>query len=389
MKILRKITYIFALAALLAACAADEPAPAPVLPTPTEEHHTIGFYVNLETMGASRATLAGDYNPGDAFENFIGLEEDQPDVWVALFAADNSFLTKIEKPVVERIAYTPAGKRYLLTFDVSREIFETLNEKPFKIAMLANCHGKYPAAPGDLDKIDQWWGAENYLDYTVLPSGSLKEGDRIPLFGVVAFKATVLETYYTNILTEPLHLLRALAKVEVYDSTESYSPIESVELVRHNVQCRPFPTGVTHQSQYVKNSWDADYTDGSQLNPGATETTDIVPFARTARTDGLNHFTIYCPVYRHVLPDGSLRPQAQRQRILVAFECGIERYVEFRDYRYPDTQDSSWFDVNRNYWYRFQVELTTPVIPNVIVDVLPYKLVDLTPGFGLDPEFPQ
>lgn len=387
---MNKLLYILTVAAtavLLAACTGnDEPVPAPPAPSEVPEGMAgrMGLYINLGDDIGSRAPADGSYDPGSGYENYIDLDGAEPDLRLYLFADDCSFLSAIDEFTVVPLDEYTSSKRYFLQFDVPESLADEIDGKPFRMLIMANCRGKYPTEPGALGDLHLWWGAENYIDYPVCPAGTLARDEKIPFFGVSRFTAVTLDPTKAVMLPETLHLLRALAKIDIYDSPASTSPIVSAELVRFATECHPFPTSIIHQNQYVKGNYADDYVSDTSLNaaPAAEETDRTAPFGKID-ADGRTAFRIYCPVYRNINTKGNPRPVAERSRIRLNFENGDSRIIEFRDHSLPETDLSSFFNINRNYWYKYEITLRFTTL-DISVDVLPYGIVDLRPNFGLD-----
>ena len=64
---------------------------------------------------------------------------------------------------------------------------------------------------------------------------------------------------------------------------------------------------------------------------------------------------------------------------------GKEYTVEFKYYNAPPEGSAVGdpFYIRRNYYYKFSISKTSE--PDLVVEVFPYELVELDPGFGLLP----
>lgn len=396
-QILNLLTMAVFLLALSACGNVEEPA-APQLPGDGDvsgivaHGSRLSLYISLSDDVVSRAPADGQYDAGRGYENFIDLGTAPgatSDMWMALFSDSGEFLT-----VIDSSAYTlvplesyNSSKHYLLEFSVPQWLKAQLDQKPFRMLMMTNCGGKYPDLSGregpladiPLSNINSWWGEQNYVNFT--PRNVDGPEDKIPMFGVCRFSGVKLEENATVALTETLHLLRALAKIDVYDSPYTTSPLTGVELLVYSDVSIPYPNGVTHQDDYVKGSYASDYVATSKMNFSGQVKNAVIPLAKVQGADNGfgSAYRIYCPVYRNLDANGVPVTAYPRTRMRLTFADGYSKIIEFRDYDKLESDNSAYFNLNRNYWYKFEVTNRT-----ISVDVLPYGVVDLNPGFGLD-----
>ena len=192
-------------------------------------------------------------------------------------------------------------------------------------------------------------------------------------------------TFTPGMLTHlgTVHLLRAMAKVEVSCKTSGWT-LEKVELLRYNATGYCAPSGVYSQDDYVKGNYAGDYTDTVHLPDGRNdEAPKTRAFDRTA--DG--RFVAYVPEYRNVAAGTANRKAADAAEMRVRFKeaPGREYTVEFKYYNAPPEGSAVGdpFDIRRNYYYKFSISKTSE--PDLVVEVFPYELVELDPGFGLLP----
>ena len=204
----------------------------------------------------------------------------------------------------------------------------------------------------------------------------------IPMYGV---KSCEEMTFTPGMLTHlgTVHLLRAMAKVEMSCKTSGWT-LEKVELLRYNATGCCAPSGVYSQDDYVKGNYAGDYTDAVHLPDGRNdEAPKTRAFDRTA--DG--RFVAYVPEYRNVAAGTANRKAADAAEMRVRFKeaPGKEYAVEFKYYNAPPEGSAVGdpFDIRRNYYYKFSISKTSE--PDLVVEVFPYELVELDPGFGLLP----
>ena len=227
--------------------------------------------------------------------------------------------------------------------------------------------------------------AEGIADYSPAPA-VLGLNDRLPFFGVAQYNNVRFLPDETTFADESLWLLRAYAKIEVWDNAETVTPISAVRLVGHNTRAYKAPLGVTHQDQYVKFDYDndADFVTTPSLpvaNPSAWETSEPMTFEKRA-ADG--HFVTYVPEYRNIGTDGTER--ADRCYLQVTYKDGNTFDVPFRyGAGAPSgTTPGSPYNLLRNYWYKFICKRNVSEM-TWSVDVMPYGEVLLEPDFGIKP----
>lgn len=374
-RILRNIIICLALVPVLPACqSGDEPAPAPG----GEDAPVCSFsiYIATDKGTGSRAPSDGEYNPGAGFENYIDISGE--DFSIAIYDKDNAWMANVESAVI--VPFDDnflSSKRYLLQCNLDRETAEAINDKgSIKLVMMANWRHKYPVLD-ETSHLTTLFDAATAMDYkNGLPGPDLTRDDKIAMFGVCQYDGVELKP---NIVTElgTLHLLRALAKIEVWDAPETVKPIQSVTLTRRKKGAMPMPLGVTHQNHYIKNQYDGDYvltpSFSTELDNMDAEITEPIALIK----DEKGHFIIYSPEFRN---KGRLTDNL-RARLAVSYDDGDTFYIDF-------TQNSVNIDILRNYWYKFEINRTTYEI-NPKVDVLPYGVTHLDPSFGIDPNLPQ
>lgn len=358
----------------------------------TTAQYILGLYVQTGDNVGSRAP-SGDYDPGMGYENYIDVAG--KDFKVAIFSANNdTWICDAVNPTVTPQEAGPGSKRYLLEFQIPAEKHDLIHENSIKLVMMANWGGidKYPKFSDD-STIGTIFSMAPAMDYSAgLPGAVLTADDKIAMFGVCQYDNVQLVTNWSTILDERLHLLRALAKIEVWDSHESSAKISSVSLTRYMDKAMPLPAGVTHQKKYVTNKYNEDYGPGPSLPAEYTEVT--TPVQLTQASDG--HYIIYVPEYQNIVKGTeNPREESERMRLELTFndnetdENGAQKkyYIEFGKYDDDSSQEVSvvkeYFNICRNYWYKYEVSKDIKKM-NVIVDVQPYAEVILRPNFGFE-----
>lgn len=373
-RLLHKLSSLALVLALAGCQSAEEPAPVPG----GGEEPTCSFsiYISTGDGAGSRAPSDGEYNPGAGFENYIDISGE--DFSIAIYDKDNAWMANVESSVIVPLGddYL-SSKRYLLQCDIDYETAEAINAKgSIKLVMMANWRHKYPVL-NESSNLTTLFDAATVMDYSgALPGPDLTRDDKIAMFGVCQYDNVTLEP---NIVRDlgTLHLLRALAKIEVWDAPETVKSIQSVTLTRRKNGAMPMPSNVTHQNHYIKNTYEGDYV----LNPSFSAALDNIDNEITEPTaliqDSNGHFIIYSPEFRN---KGRLTDNL-RARLAISYDDGDTFYIDF-------TQNSVNIDILRNYWYKFEIARTTYEI-NPKVDVLPYGVAHLDPSFGIDPDMPQ
>ncbi len=415
---------VIALMALAAASCSSQ-GEEPDGPTPGGDHSgeevSLRLYLSLGNPSASRAPSDGDYDPGSGYENYIDLDETGPtgkgDFFVAVYNPDNSLVFIADDPVLHPVSGTASSKTYLLDFPVKKEDFDkmtgTATTKSFKILLLANWNRNYPTeAEMRATSLGNLFSSSDRFAISYQPGGTgtspvypgpvLTKADKTALFGVKEYNNVEFYNWQATPLEGTLHLIRALAKIDVYLSEETAQTctLDYVRLTRGGMKAAPAPFGVVKESDYVKGSYAADYTPLPSI-PTANVFGGDIPL--TADDDG--HYIIYVPEFANLQGTTAALPDNQRMRMKVKLspkpgnpsssDQFKETIIDFAYYRMdPETKlseiDTSkgtggFYNIMRNYWYKFELNrVASDLAPTV--DVLPYGIVELEPDFGLDPK---
>ena len=366
------ILYAAQVAALLCATlpscrrTADEPS----LPE-AETAVQVGFRISLGALGgAGRATRADGYDDGRGvdYENHIDFEHGS--YRFLFFDLQNRYLASFTPTRLRPVEF---GAFRSKVYEVGGTIPKPLPED-FKVVVLAN----WPDYPDGLTvgvtTIEQICSAACGR-YAYTPPFRL--GERlIPFYGVKLCEGvTFIRDLQTDLGT--IHLLRAMAKIEVACVTPGWN-ISGVALQRYNAAGYCAPSGVYGFGDY---SW-PDYVGTLHLvgdrNDAEPKSLDFAPSAQGT-------FVAYVPEYRN-LAGGTTGVRAQdAAELRVTFrESGDKEYpVEFKYYTSvpAGSRLGDPFDIRRNYYYKFTI--TKAAEPLIVVDVYPYEVVELDPGFGL------
>lgn len=422
MKPVYKLILPLLLLPILAACSSDpalvEP-DAPAAPSIPDGPIELGLVISLGDDNSAAPRLpsrapAGDYHPGSGAENFIDIAA--RDFALYIFTAGTSADSPgrpagSDARLVSRAEITEltpldgdynSSKTYTCRFrlDNPAAIFGADGRASFRLVMLANWRAwtlpsgtwaDYPILPEGASIDDLYAAAQSTRAYTPdSPVGpTITRDTRIPLFGVQAYTSVDLLANGLTDLTETLHLLRAFAKIEVYDGPETQKSIESVALTRSNTLFKALPSCIYDRRDYVTGSYVTDYVDHVSIpgdaydSPSATPSLVIndIPFFRYPQgNSGKGSWIIYVPEFDNT----SASAVPSRIRVTFAEDSpDAENYVEFKYYNGPNKDKV--FDISRNNWYIYEVTRRNLDV-KVTVVVMPYTSVALDPDYGLELE---
>lgn len=325
--------------------------------------YKFGFYVNVgDNAGASRATPTdGEYNPGSGWENHIDIMGG--DIRVVLFNMDDIYLTEITDFIVTPLESYDSSKRYYIDASTKADI----SSGQFKIMIAAN------------------WGNENYptewtfdnifsRTYNYQAGEPLSASNLIPFYGIKACNIAggIKSGQIIDIGT--VHLLRAMAKVEVKYTADAIYSIKSVKVKNYNSIGFCAPTDIKDESGYVHGNWAQDYvpTPSIPAVPGHSDGYITLNYDNKSKS-----WFGYIPEYYNT------RMSATNPLTYIEITTTNDLGADEQHKIYFGDNGSNARDVLRNYWYRFTVKKSDADI-QVEVDVLPYRVIELNPDFGLD-----
>lgn len=338
----------------------------------------VGFHIRLsEEYGrrvaetrADGITLPADYGDstkygiGTGYENYIGIADN--DFCFLLFDGEGKFVETMNVLDIFAVGDSEYSSEYT--------VFCSLTKKPggtFKVVALTNWGaGNYPQSANlikgvttidDVCKDNSYTYAYPPVSCTsFIPSNATP----IPMYGVKTCENVHLEVDKRNDIGD-LYLLRAMAKVEVICHEDSELELASVSLSRYNTKGFRTPEGMDLNTTYVT---------GPHIPADVvTNETTFLDFRISASKDKA---VIYIPEYRNTGTD-------RHCRLFLTFTNNIDRQytIDFREYD-NGKPTGAWFDILRNYCYRFTVNKT----PEFEVEVASYGETWLDPVFGLDDE---
>lgn len=360
---------------LFTACSSqgDEPdSPQPEM----ADNVQVGLRISLGgTDAMTKATPAGDYDSGTAtaYENYIDIAGN--DYRVLFFDTSNRYLaTFVPTKFVAESNDATTSK----TYEVMGKVTGSMPTS-FKVVVLANW-SSYPTnlVVGVTTIADVCTGAASRYAYApgFVPSAT----QHIPMYGVKQCYNVVFRDKLISDLGS-IHLLRAMAKVEVECHTTGWT-LSSVMLNNYNEAGYSAPSDVFSEDDYVRNSYESDYNSNLHVPDGTTKAEQI---AFTKVADG--KYVIYVPEYRNVDSDGNVLGNASS--ISVQFAESENTYpVHFKYYSSAPSTSAigRWFDIRRNYDYRFVINKSNEDVDlDISLDLYPYTIYNLEPGFGEPP----
>lgn len=390
-------------------CSSDTDEPQPGPDPAREVVGTLSLYLNMgDSFSASRSSASrtptdgpdglDSYDPGSGYENYIDVSD------ISLYAFNgnstaegvtpNTFYQKITDLTLHPL-YDVDGeirRYYYISFPVTEEFKKHFETTDLKLVLLANWYGAYPAIEEGATIHDLVTSAEAVMDYKTM-TPVVTADNRIPLFGVKNFGGVTSGMTSGSVKwLDDINLLRALAKVEVYDDPESPVFIEAAYITRYVTRLYKAPLGVKDESDYKTDSYASDYGPAPSIpaepdnNYERLEKLEMKPLP-AAVPDGPRHFVIYIPEYKNIGRTSDI----ERIRIEIHYEgLSDAKYVDFKYYNatpyLPNgAKVGDYFNINRNYWYQFSIHKDR----EVKVQVVPYAVKSLEPGFGLliDPNY--
>lgn len=349
--------------------------------------------IQLDTPSGDAHTRADilTYDPGTTvlYESYIDIDHTH----ILLFDGDNKYIASF---VPDEIIPVDGGyfnsRRY--------ELKGTISKKPgntqLKVMMLAN----WPNSPENLEEgkttIDDVCSSDEYGRYAYdyagkapfVPSGQTP----IPMYGInTADIESFVPDRYNDLGT--LHLLRAMAKVEVKmkglenDKGRKMWTLKTVTLTRHSVGGYCAPTSAYDEADYAANYH---VRSDVPVHIPADVISDIeLPFKPqpVANEDGTTSYIIYIPEYRNTAADGKTKAADAAEINLEFNEKADQTYtVEFKYYDNVPQGSASGdaFDIKRDNYYKFVIEKeeeTTDVVCHI--DIQPYAECRITMDYGL------
>lgn len=363
-------TWMFCLLWAFSSCS-REAAEDPDVPSGGEMTLNIGFKI------PTRATADG-YEEGETNENYIDIAGGNYRIY--FFDTDNKFIA----------GFTPSG---FITADGSDyRQYNVQGKAPdalvkystFKMVVLAN----WPKYPEDSDvnvtlkagetTIEEICNA-SWAQYGCLTDDNETnpkavaldpDADRLmPFYGVHLYDGVTFKLGVATILSEPVTLLRAMAKVEVILDTDDDISITEAKVIGYNIKGYCAPADVFSQFDYGQgNNWTADYLSGLHLINDQNDenaTTQSLTLCESKK-DGETKWIAYLPEYKN----RGVNDEYAYLKLKFSFQKDDNPYsiyfAEYDDNGKTDNRDDLRLNIERNNIYRFKVKVS-PLLLKVSV----------------------
>lgn len=312
------------------------------------------------------------YEDGEADEDYIDIAGGNYRIY--FFDTDNRFIARFDTS-----GYITADGSDHCRYSVLGKVPDALVEhSSFKMVVLANWP-KYPEDSGVnavmtagettiADICDASWAQYDCLTdgNVTAPTAVAPDSDAgilIPFYGVHEYGEVTFKPGETTILSEPVMLLRAMAKVEVILETDGYFDMSfsSLKINRYNAKGYCAPEDVSHQDDYDHNAnWDEDYTRPPHLVEGRNDSGVKELSCRRVRRwneDGklYEKWTAYLPEYRNTGAGDAYSSIKAKFSFQTADDAPHTIYFAGYSGGHTDNSDDKRLDIERNNIYRFTV----------------------------------
>lgn len=285
------------------------------------------------------------YEVGTEVENQIN------DYRIYFFDTDDKYLGQCKDSLV---FYSTEATEYQFIGVVPKAVED---KTEFKLVVLANWgesnYGDTQLVVGETTITELCEASWSKYSYNANTTARILNGAGIPFFGVHEYSGVKFTKGERTTLSDPLTLLRAMAKVEVLkkesDESESYD-ISSVTLTNYNTQgyCAPLATEkLDYDHDYT---WEEDFAEDIHIIEG-TESSSTLAFTKYN-----DRWIIYIPEYRNLETDGSaVRSDGMEAVIDVKFDFQTDADEPFRIYfaEYSNSKAGDRQNIERNNLYRY------------------------------------
>lgn len=353
---------MFLLLWLLASCSRDTEV-ADVLPS--ADGMTLDFSFKLPMRATEEDNAKSYYEDGEAFENYVDVANGKYRIY--FFDTDNKLIARFEPHgfiTTEGSGY----RQYNALGEVPAELAQ--NHSAFKMVVLANWpqfdDASLKAGETTIEDIcNADWAQFDCLKNHVL---SPDAGRLIPFFGVHEYTDVTFKAGQATLLSEPVTLLRAMAKVEVTLETDDYYNVSfnDIRINRYNAKGYCAPKDVSTQSEYDhKGSWADDYVHtlhlvGDKNDDLAADLAFHLVGRWSEGTKRYEKWMVYLPEYRNVGAGDAYSSIKAKFNIQLAGD--LPHTIYFANYSdgVADNSDSplTRLNIERNNIYRFRVKCT-------------------------------
>lgn len=313
---------------------------------PTCNTAQIAFTLKVEGTSAATKTTWGEEletdEPGQGYENYI----DPTSLQVVIYGSDNSTPYVLQSLYREEYDDTKGEYTFVGEIDLEDDDATGLTSgTEYKIMVFANC--PTISSTTDLDNLTYHYGRNNDGEHTVA----------IPMWGV-ATATLALTPGERQTLTEPIYLLRAVAKVEVKlaedEATQAYE-ITCVTLSRSNTQGYCLPKDYKR----VDNTKELEREEGNITTFHPHPNSEIEENVAFKNTNG--KYILYLPEYDNTGEAATIATLSVtlKEKTAGTDEEGMSYSVEFKNYD-DDGQaiNGTTFDLVRNHLYRYTLKMT-------------------------------
>lgn len=356
-------TWMFCLLWTLASCS-REAAENPDVPSGGEATLNIGFKI------PTRAAAEG-YEDGETDENYIDIAGGNYRIY--FFDTNDKFIASFDPSGF----ITADGNDYRQYNVLGKAPDALVKHSSFKMVVLAN----WPEYPEDNANTTLTAGRTtianicdaSWAQYDCLTDGNETNpasvaldpdaGRLMPFYGVHAYSNVTFKPGVATILSEPVTLLRAMAKVEVILQTDDDSDLSfsSLKINRYNATGYCAPKDVFHQDSYDHNgSWADDYTQNLHLVGDQNDDKEKELSFRCVQQWDENRkryekWTAYLPEYRNTEAGDAYSSIKAKFNIQLADDDPYTIYFAEYDGGKTDNSDANRLNIERNNIYRFTV----------------------------------
>lgn len=333
----------------------------------------LGFKVPSRTVTYGSDDSDGSYyEEGETYENYIDVANGNYRIY--FFDTNNNLIARFE----------PYG--FVATEGSNYTQYNVLGKAPkslvkynsFKMVVLAN----WPHYPEDSDiNVTMQEGTTTIADIcnaawaqydcptdgkTAPTSVALNPDAKrlMPFYGVYTYSDITFRPGQATILSEPVTLLRAMAKVEVILETDDYFNLSfrSLKINRYNTKGHCAPENVFTQSDYDHNGdWTEDYAATLHLADGKNDDEEKELDCRRVRrwNEGKKLYemwTAYLPEYQNIGAGNAYSSIKAMFDIQLADDTPHTIYFANYSGGKTDNKNDSRLNIKRNNIYRFHVK---------------------------------
>lgn len=333
-------------------------------PMQTDYGKKVRLELQLAMPAGNALSRVAAYEDGQILENYIDFF-DENKYRIYFFNSENRYIARF----IPSEVMMGLGNQYLLynlEGDVPEALIPQSGTTDFKIVVLGNWPDYDDSAliPGTTTIDDvchaEWATFEYWSDFEL----DRFSGKLIPFYGVHAYTGIEFKSDEVVTLSDPVTMLRAMAKVEV-TIPDGGLDFESVSICRYNSEGYCAPSGVHSQADYGQsNPSDPDYLTSLHLVDNANETDEKELALQETKVNGKETWIAYLPEYQNKGVENNF----SYIKVKLTEEEEI-RTIYFAEYTNGQTSnaDEIRMDIKRNNIYRFAVH-ASPLLFAVSVD---------------------